>query len=492
MERPTLSREIAAVRLPEKVVQFGTGAFLRGFAEYFIDEANRDGRFNGSIVAVGSTGSTRDAALNEQEGLYTLAIRGMENGETCERYRIVSSLSRALSARDEWPAVLALAADPAIELVISNTTEVGIALDPSDEYDASPPRSFPGKLTRFLVERARVFDFDQRRGVVVLPCELIDDNGTKLREVVNELAHLWQLDSRFTRWLDRAVVFCNTLVDRIVPGAPTPDEAEQIEASLGYRDGLLTVCEPYALFAIEGGEELRARLGFPGEDPRIIVSPDIRPYRERKVRVLNGAHTIAASAALLAGLETVGDAVADERIGRFIRRAMFDEIVPSLDAPNAAAFARDVVERFGNPYLRHALIDITLYHTTKMRVRIVPSIVGYYERTGRTPVTLAFGFAAYVSFMRGERQAERRAAGRAVPDDPEGDRVHAAWQNVDVRSNDAVTALARAVVADSSLWGAELGAVPGFADAVADALVRIVRYGLAAALDQQLTEPATI
>jgi tagaturonate reductase len=504
---PRLSRELAAtlalssdsgieiapsvsMGLPEKVVQFGTGAFLRGFAEYFVDAANREGRFNGSIVAVSSTGSSRDAVLNEQDGLFTLAIQGLDGAEPRQRFRLVSSLSRALTARDDWPLVLELAREPAIELVISNTTEIGIARDPSDAYDDAPPKSFPAKLTRFLAERATHFACAPSRGLVVLPCELIEENGGTLRGIVLELARLWSLDSRVVEWIEQSVIFANTLVDRIVPGAPAADEVARIERVFGYRDGLMTACEPYALFAIEGNEALRRRLGFPGDDSRIIVEPDIRPYRERKVRVLNGAHTISVPVALLAGLETVSDAVADPRLGAFIRRCVFDEIVPGLDAPNAEGFARDAMARFANPFIRHGLIDITLHQTAKMRVRVVPSILAYTARMGRVPPALAFGFAAYVAFMRGEVQTERRASGLPVPDDREGEMVRAAWHRVNLTSDDAVARMARNVVGNVQLWGAELAALDEFGGAVADQLVRILRDGLAAALEHHLTEAA--
>jgi len=482
---------LAVLNLPERVVQFGTGAFLRGFAEYLVDEANRQGKFAGSIVAVSSTGSSRDAVLNEQDGLFTLAIQGVEGNVARQRYRIVGSLSRAISARDDWDAVLRVAGDPNIELVISNTTEVGIVLDESDRFSDAPPRSFPGKLTRFLFERARAFDYDASNGVVVLPCELIERNGDRLRDIVRTLVQRWHLDARFQGWLDGAVVFCNTLVDRIVPGVVSADESARVGRLFGYRDGLLTACEPYALFAIEGDDALRARVPFANADSRIIIAPDIAPYRERKVRILNGAHTISVPTALLAGLETVSEAVADKRVGRFMRRAVFEEIVPSLDVPDAETFAREVFQRFSNPYIRHALIDITLYGTTKMRVRVVPSILSYAERTGRAPASLAFGFAAYLAFMRGDVQTERRANGLTVPDDSEGTRIRDAWHGVELHSEEAIANLARAICAEDDLWGTDLTTIPGFADVVAEHLVRIVNDGVTAALDDHLTEPAT-
>jgi len=502
VDRPRLSREVVSspafaagadvelppssiLALPETVVQFGTGAFLRGFADYFIDDANRRGAFGGSIVAVSSTGSSRDAVLNEQDGLFTLAIQGLDRGEARRRYRVISSISRALSASDDWDAVLALARDPALRVAISNTTEVGIAPDDTDSFDAKPPRSFPGKLTRFLHERAVHFDFDVARGIIVLPCELIEDNGTTLRTIVHQLARKWRLGDRFGDWLTAAVDFRNTLVDRIVPGALPREESRRIERTLGYRDGMITACESYALFAIQGDEAFRARLGF-GDDARIVVAPDIRPYRERKVRVLNGGHTIAVPVALLAGLETVHEATDDVLVGQFMRRAILDEIVSSLDVPDAEPFARDVLQRFANPYIRHALIDITLHATTKMRVRVVPSIVQYAQRIGQAPESLAFGFAAYLAFMRGEIQVERRAAGLPVPDDREGDRIREAWTRVEHGAESALREFARSVCADSTMWGTDLSKVRGWCDLVSDNLLRIVEYGMRPALEQHL------
>lgn len=504
MTMPRLSRDVVAslgaqgvelppagaAKLPETVVQFGTGAFLRGFVDYFIDEANRSGSFGGSVVAVSSTGSQRNWALNQQNGLFTLVTQGLSGGAARQSYRVVSSISRALSAHDEWEEVLAVARDPNIRLVISNTTEVGIALDESDRFDLRPPRSFPGKLTRFLAERARAFHYEPVKGLVVLPCELIDDNGSTLRGMVLALARRWRLGARFEKWVEDGVVFCNTLVDRIVPGVLPQAEADKATEPFGYSDELVTACESYALFAIEGDDALRERLGFAGADPRIAVVRDVRPYRLRKVRVLNGGHTITVPVALLAGLETVRDAFADERVGRFMRRAILDEIVPSLDVPDAEPFAREVLDRFANPYVRHALIDITLHGTAKMRVRVVPTIMRYRELTGRPPTSLAFGFAAYLAFMRGEVQAKWTAAGLHVPDDAEGERVRRACQEIDWSSDAAVVDLAIALCADVRQWRADLSVVPGFVDAVADHLLRIVRTGVGAALDAHLAETA--
>jgi tagaturonate reductase len=456
--------------LPERAVQFGTGAFLRGFVEAFLDEANRAGRFNGRVVMVGSTGSGRDRVLGEQDGLYTLSVQGIDRGAAVHQQRVIGCVSRALSAVDEWSEVLACARNPDLQLVFSNTTEVGIVLDEGDSPDADPPRSFPGKLTRFLYERARAFDFDPARGVIVLPCELIEDNGDRLAEIVIALAKRWKLDPRFPQWIASSVPIPNTLVDRIVPGTPDPAALASAEAALGYRDGLLTVAEAYRLFVIQGDDRLRARLPFAGV-PGVTVTQDVAPYRERKVRMLNGAHTVIVPAAILCGCNTVLEAVNHPLVGPFLRSAMMEEIVPTLDAPGSEGYAAAVLDRFANPYVRHALIDISLQQTMKLRVRVVPTIAKFAERTGRVPECLAFGFAAYLRFVR---------EGLGLADDQAG-RVRAHW---DAAEDDE--ALVRAVCGDRSLWGMDLNAIPGFTDAVAASLARIHRDGVPAALEAHL------
>ncbi len=501
MSRPSLDRELvssqggegggivyptaAMLALPERAVQFGTGAFLRGFIEPILDDANRAGRFEGRVVAIGSTGSGRDEILNGQDGLYTLCSEGIERGAARQELRVVGSLSRALSARDEWEEVLACARNPELRIVFSNTTEVGITLDETDRADASPPASFPGKLARFLFERARAFGFDPAFGLVVAPCELIDENGKRLREIVGALARRWELDARFERWLDAAVPFCNTLVDRIVPGAPTGEQSDELRRALPYTDDLLLASELYRLFAIEGDAALAERLGFASASG-VVVTPDVGPYRTRKVRLLNGTHTASVPLALLCGCELVREAMEDELLGRFIRRALFDEIVPSVDAPDAEPFARDVVDRFENPYIRHALSDITLHGTMKMRVRVIPSIVELGQRTGRVAQSLAFGFAAHVLFMRGDLQQARRDTGHAMPLDDQSSVFAGYWGGVSGTDDSELVSLMHRVYADHSLWGIDLSTVPGFVAAATEALVRLVVDGPRAALAAHL------
>jgi tagaturonate reductase len=293
---------------------------------------------------------------------------------------------------------------------------------------------------------------------------------------VRTLAERWALDRRFVAWLDDAVPFCDTLVDRIVPGAPTGDEAARLARALGYRDALVTTCEPYRLFAIHCDAApaaqlgFKERLGFADADAGIVVTDDIAPYRERKVRLLNGAHTAMVPAALLAGCETVREAMEDAVVGPFARRMLLDEIVPTVDAPGAESFAHDVLDRFANPFIRHALVDITLQGTMKTRVRLVPTIRRYAERTGGAPPMLSLAFAAYLLLMRGEA---------ARPDD-QGERVRAAWRAL------APADLVAGVLSDEELWGTDLTAVPGFAASVAAALLAMLRDGVRGTLDASL------
>jgi tagaturonate reductase len=475
--------------LPEKAVQFGTGAFLRGFVDAFIDTANAQGQFNGRVVAIGSTGSGRDRAFADQDGLYTLVARGVVAGRAQEEVRVVSAVSRALSAVDEWDAVLACARNPQLTHVFSNTTEVGIRLEEGDTADLTPPRSFPGKLTRFLYERARTFAFAPSKGVMVVPCELIEDNGRVLRDLVLQLADRWGYEPGFRRWVETAVPFVNTLVDRIVPGAPDDAEQRALDERLGYHDALLTTAEHFRLFVVEGDAAVRAQLGLADADPAVLVTPDIAPYRQRKVTLLNGAHTISASIALLAGCATVRDAMTHPQVGAFIRRVLLEEILPAVDAPDADAFAQAVLDRFENPHIRHALADITLHGTTKLRVRIIPTLIRAAQRQGRVPDALVLGFAAHLAYRRPERLAAREREGLTVKPDDAGARITALWDGVPT-TVPALTRFVATVAADTTLWDVDLGAIPGFVDSVAQQLAVLESAGPAAALDALLSVSA--
>lgn len=450
---------------------------MRGLPDAFIDEANRTGRFHGGVVMVASTGSGRTELMEQQDGLYTLCVRGLRDGQEVDETHVVTSISRVLSAATEWEAVRELARSQSLALIVSNTTEVGISDDPDDRRTLNPPRSFPAKLADVLATRAEAFDYEGG-GLVVLPCELIEANGERLAALVRRHARRWHLDERFFDWLDRSVVFANTLVDRIVPG--TPDDPAALFERLGYTDALLTVAEPYRLWAIEGDAALEARLPFAGLDG-VVVTHDLAPYREQKVRILNGGHTAFVAAALLCGLETVREAVEDDLLGRFVERLVLDEIVPSLDLDPAATerFARDVLDRFANPFIRHELLGITFQQTAKLGVRTIPSVVRFAQKRGAPPPLLAFGVAAFLASTRPG----------VLPDRRPKDDAEASWQTrwADVDPSDAAALRRFTAAALSTTWETDLSAVPGFAERVADALVAIERDGCRVALQAHLS-----
>ena len=465
--------------LPEKVLQFGTGVFLRGFTDAFIDDANRAGRFGGRVVVVGTTGSGRVEAINDQNGLYTVCLRGYERGNLVEQFRIVSSVSRALSSRESWSNVLDLARSPDIEFVVSNTTEVGIRFDAGDRLDLDPPRSFPGKLTSVLHARAVAFDHDPGAGVTVLCCELIENNGSLLRDIVLRLADRWGLSSLFADWITSSCRFCNTLVDRIVTGPPPPARRRELEALLGYRDPLLVEAEPYALWAIEGDDALRRSLPVRTDDPAIIVTGDITPFRERKVRILNGAHSVMAPLSYLCGNDTVAESMADPHVSEFVREAILAEIVPSLDVDveEASDFARQVLERFANPFVNHELVNIALHQTTKMDVRVAPSIVSGFTKRGDLPRHLILGLAAFLVFTT----RNQRAADVELPPDDRAETIRMHWaQRVDVAG------FVRAVLRDPSVWSHPLAALQGLDAMLANYVEAILRDGARQTLEDFL------
>ena len=475
--------------LPEKVMQFGTGGFLRGFADYFIDQANRQGLFNGRVVMVGSTGSNRTTMLNEQNGLYTLRIQGIDKGEIIERYHVVGSVSRVLAANQDWDAVLAFARDPNLEVVISNTTEVGIVFDPDVKLGDDAPATFPAKLTAVLFERAQAFGFDSDKGVVVLPCELIDNNGAVLFDIVNQTAIAWGLGDAFINWLQTAVTFCNTLVDRIVPGAPAASDLDAIEAHLRYEDAMLTTAEVYRLWPIEANDRARAVLTFADADYGVTLTEDVRPYKERKIRILNGAHTASVPLAFLSGEETVLSMMRNSLTASFVKDLIEEEIVSSLDVEGGEAFAREVIDRFNNPFLRHRLIDITLQSTSKWRLRLLPSLQRYVDRMQKVPEHMCLGFAAYLVFMRvvvekeGAFFGERAGKSYPIRDDQAG-YFKSLWESVDLTNQTYIDALVSRACAHKDFWGMDLNKIDGFAETVAGFTWDILQQGAEKTLRQ--------
>ncbi len=391
--------------LPEKVLQFGTGVLLRGLPDYFIDKANKQGLFNGRIVVVKSTDQGGTDAYAAQDGLYTLLEKGIENGLPVERTTINASISRVVSAKTEWQAVLDCAANPAIQIIISNTTEVGITLVASD-VNSLLPESFPGKLLHFLMERYRVFNGSMESGLVVIPTELISDNGIKLKEIVIELAKLKGLDEAFINWVNTANDFCSSLVDCIVPGKLPANEQVQFEQKVGYQDSLAIMSEPYRLWAIEtANEKTAAILSFAAADARVILAPSINKYKEIKLRLLNATHSLCCGVAILSEFLTVRDALNDKTFKDFLSSMLLDEIVPlvadgDISMEEARSFALQVVDRFSNQSIEHLWVNIAVQYTAKMQMRVVPLVDKYVKQHGKAPTLMSFGFAAFLLFMK--------------------------------------------------------------------------------------------
>lgn len=480
--------------LPEKVLQFGTGVLLRGLPDYFIDKANNEGLFNGRVVVVKSTSNGGTAEFDEQDCLFTHCIRGVEDGQKIEEKRINASISRVLLAKEQWSEILACAENPAMEIIISNTTEVGIVLDSADKINAEPPSSFPGKLLAFLYHRFRFFKGDTAKGMIIIPTELVVDNGKKLKGIVLELAHIHSLDQSFIDWLHNANHFCSSLVDRIVPGKLPADEKEKVELVSGFEDELMIMSESYSLWAIETpGSAVNDKLSFSKAGKGVVLAENIQKYRELKLRLLNGTHTFNSGLAHLAGCVTVKQAMDHPLVSAYIARLMQQEICPAIVSTDitiddAKDFAQAVRDRFSNPFIEHKWLSITLQYSSKMKLRNVPLILQYYKAYNKFPEWMALGFAAYILFMmctEDDGKYYGTANGKTYP--IQDDR--AAWfadKCKQVKGADLVYT----VLSDEAFWETDLTRLPGFNDAVTAKFNMLQNDGALETLKQMFNEKA--
>lgn len=472
--------------LPEKVLQFGTGRLLRGLPDYFIDKANSIGIFNGRIVVVKTTSRGDSTAFERQDSLYTLCERGIIGGEKVEENMINSSVSRVLNAQNDWSEILACAHNEDLKMIISNTTEVGIQLV-NDDIRHHPPLSFPGKLLAFLYERFIAFDGSQESGLVIVPTELILDNGKKLESIVLELAHLNSLGDEVIEWLEKCNYFCNSLVDRIVTGMPDEKIKNEIENELGYKDDLMIVSEVYGLWAIEGDEKIKSILSFAEGDEGVVIEPNIDLHRELKLRLLNGTHTLSCGVAFLAGLDTVQHAMENPTFFSFITSLMREEIAPSIpyeiDKELKQNFISKVIDRFGNPYINHLWKNITLNYSSKMMLRCIPLLMNYYKHHDTAPQMFAFGFASYLYFMKAVKQTGKEFFGEFngefyLIDDEFAENFYFLWKNKSVEEVVIET------LKNISLWGEDISHLPGFQRTVTNNLNSIIEEGMKATLEK--------
>ena len=468
---------------PEKVMQFGEGNFLRAFVDDFFDIANEKAGYNGKVVLVQPIAQGLTELINKQEGLYTLYLRGSEKGVKVDDKRVISAVSRCVNPYGEWDKVLEMAKSDDLEIIVSNTTEAGIVHDTESAFDQNPPVSFPAKLTRVLYERFTA----GKPGIVMLSCELIDNNGRELLKCVNQYIEDWKLDEAFRRWVNEENIFCSTLVDRIVPGRiRDPKEVEALAAANGYEDPLTDVGEVFGIWVIEGPDGLEDRLPFKKAGVPVIVVPDVTPYKKRKVRILNGAHTGFVLGAYLAGYDIVRDCMHDETILGYMNKMLYDEVIPTLplDRKDLEAFAQAVQDRFNNPFVNHELMSISLNSTSKWRARNMPTFLDYVQEKGCLPACLTTSFAAYIAFYSNGIQELtekglicRRPKGNeyTVSDDRWVLEFYLAHRE------DSPEELVHAVMTNRDMWGQDLTEVPGFEEAVIRILKQIRTEGAKAA-----------
>lgn len=461
-------------KYPEKILQFGTGVLLRGLCDFLIDKANKSGYFKGSAVVVKSMPGGIEL-FNQQDNLYTICIRGIKNGENISNNVVCEAISRVLAASTQWEEILKTAENPDMDVVISNTTEVGLKY--IKESSEGLPVSFPGKLTAWLLKRFNA----GLPGVIVIPTELVVDNGDVLKGLIQRQIDDQKLSPEFKAWIENETNFCNSLVDRIVPGKPAQDELQGLYKEIGYEDQLLTKSEVYALWAIQGDENVRKRLSFEQAGEGVVVENNITQYRELKLRMLNAPHTLMCGLCFLAGFETVKEALNNDIIEKFTSNLMLSELAlavsPKIDKKVVQRYGREIIDRFRNPYLDHKWHSITFQYTMKIQMRTIPLLTRYYEVFGNVPHYFARGFAAYLLFMKAVKTEDGKYYGEYngesyILNDDQATWYFEAWKSGDAKE------LTKKALSNTDLWGMNLCSLDGFEDAVATHLSNMMMIGV--------------
>lgn len=457
-------------KLPIKVVQFGEGNFLRAFVDYAFQKLNKTINFSAGIAVVQPIDRGLISMLNEQDGLYTLFMKGVTKGKEIQEIELISNIMKGVDPYTNFNDFLSLAKEDELEFIISNTTEAGIAYVSSDKPEMQPPSSFPAKLTLLLFERFKYFNGNPDKGLTIIPCELINHNSETLKEIILQYINDWNLGEPFKLWLLNNNTFHSTLVDRIVPGYPK-DQIEAYNSQLDYSDNLIVAAEVFLLWVIEGGDELKAKLPFHKMDLDVKIVADMQPYRTRKVRILNGAHTAMVPISILYGNNTVKETIDNEFTGDFINKAVFNEIIETLkmDRNELTSFADAVFDRFRNPFIKHQLADIALNSISKFKVRVLPSLIEYIDLHSKVPTNLTFAFACLIRFYKGVWQ------GKTLPIKDSAEIVEAfakIWKSTDYLE------VAKEVLSIEEYWGEDLNKVEDLTIAVALALKEIENNGI--------------
>ena len=471
-----LNRKTAETnQYPTRIIQFGEGNFLRAFVDWIIWNTNQKTDFNAGVVVVQPIEKGMIDVLNAQDGLYHVNLQGIDKGEAVDSIQMIDVINGALNPYTQNDEYMALAEDPNIRFVISNTTEAGIAFDPSCKLEDKPASSYPGKLTQLLYRRYNHFNGDVSKGLIILPCELIFLNGKELKKCIYQYIDLWNLGEGFKTWFEEACgVYC-TLVDRIVPGYPK-DTIEQIHERIGYNDNLVVKGEIFHLWVIEAPESVAAEFPADKAGLNVLFVPSEAPYHERKVTLLNGPHTVLSPVGYLSGLDTVKECVEDPQVGAFVKKVMYEELMETLNLPKPElqAFADSVVERFVNPYVKHFVTSIMLNSFPKYKTRDLPGLKTYLERKGELPKGLVLGLAGIITYYKGGKRGDVEI----VPNDDVAivELLKNLWATCDVRK------VAEGVLAAEFIWGEDLNAVPGLTDLLTADLALIQNEGMRAAV----------
>jgi len=480
--------------MPEKVLQFGEGNFLRAFVDYMFDELNSAGKFNGSITLVQPIDfGPITKFINEQEGLYTLLARGLEQGKEVCNKRLITSVTKCINPYADFEDYNARAKNPDLRFIVSNTTESGIVYNKEDKVEGKPQNSFPAKVTSFLYERFKAFNGDKDKGLVFIPCELIDDNGKTLKKYVLQHAADWNLGDEFINWIETANIFTSTLVDRIVTGYPRKD-AKALCEEFGYEDNIIDTSEIFHFWVIEGPTELAEELPFNKIGLNVLFTPNAKPYKKRKVRILNGAHTCSVLGAYLCGKNTVGELMDEPKMYKYLELALNEEIIPTLsdlDYNDLKFFADAVFDRFRNPYIEHLLLSISLNSTSKFRARVLPSLTEYIDVKGKLPKILTFSFAALIAFYRGNEIKDGALIGNRngeeyqIKDDADVlELFKNLWAECDTADKNSVSKLVESVCSNEKIWGQDLNKLNGFAAKVSEHLFNMINDGVQSELDK--------
>ena len=468
-----LNKETAnKVQRPERIIQFGEGNFLRAFVDWIVYNMNEKADFNGDVVVVQPIENGMVDMLKKQDCLYHVNLQGLDKGEVVNSLTLVDVISRALNPYSENDAFMALADQEDIRFVISNTTEAGIAFDPSCKLDDAPASSYPGKLTQLLYRRFLTFDGDKSKGLLIFPCELIFHNGVKLKETIYQYIELWGLSAEFKTWFEEACGVYSTLVDRIVPGFPRKD-IDAIKEKLQYDDNLVVQAEIFHLWVIEAPESIAKEFPADKAGLNVLFVPSEAPYHERKVTLLNGPHTVLSPVTYLSGVDIVRDACQHEVLGQYINKVMFEELMETLNLPKdeLTQFANDVLERFNNPFVDHAVTSIMLNSFPKFETRDLPGLKVYLQRKGELPKGLVLGLAAITTYYKGGTRAD--GAPIAPNDAPEiVDLLSKLWATGDTQK------VAEGVLGATFIWNEDLNQVPGLTAALKADLDSIQANGM--------------